>query len=139
MINPFDIVRLEGATPQVTPHLDRLKSIFNASFPMYEILPVILEEGLVELYDSQGWLDDELPPPGVAAPTLETLHNRISNLVREKGYEERITANITAALRTRIRQPDARLEGKNVRPASFNPLGGSVRQAGGDQSLPNGG
>jgi hypothetical protein len=101
-LNPFDIVRLLDATPQVTPHLDRLKSIFNASFPMYEILPVILEEGLVDLYDSQGWLEDELPPPGVAAPTLETLYNRISNLVREKGYEERITANITAALRTRI-------------------------------------
>jgi hypothetical protein len=101
-LNPFDIVRLPDATPQVTPHLDRLKSIFNASFPMYEILPVILEEGLVDLYDSQGWLEDELPPPGVAAPTLETLYNRISNLVREKGYEERITANITAALRTRI-------------------------------------
>ena len=101
-INPFDIIRLEGATPQVMPHLDRLKSIFNASFPMYEILPVILEEALVDLYDSQGWLDEKLPPMGVAAPTLETLANRISNLVREKGYEERITSNITAALRTRI-------------------------------------
>ena len=101
-INPFDIVRVDGATPQVTPHLDRLKSIFNASFPMYEILPVILEEGLVDLYDSQGWLEEELPPKGIAAPTLETLYNRISNLVVEKGYEERITANITAALRTRI-------------------------------------
>ncbi|MEN8241810.1 MAG: ATP-binding protein [Chloroflexota bacterium] len=101
-LNPFEIVRLEGATPQVMPHLDRLKSIFNASFPMYEILPVILEEALVDLYDSQGWLEEELPPLGVSAPTLETLHNRISNLVREKGYEERITANITAALRTRI-------------------------------------
>jgi len=101
-INPFDIVRLEGAMPQVMPHLDRLKSIFNASFPMYEILPVILEEALVDLYDSQGWLEEELPPIGVAAPTLESLSNRISSLVREIGYEERITSNITAALRTRI-------------------------------------
>lgn len=101
-LNPFDVVRLPGATTQVMPHMDRLKSIFNASFPMYEILPVILEEALVDLYDNQGWLEDELPPEGVGAPTLENLYNRISNLVREKGYEERITANITAALRTRI-------------------------------------
>jgi hypothetical protein len=101
-LNPFDIVRIPNATAQVMPHLDRLKSIFNASFPMYEILPVILEEALVDLYDSQGWLEEELPPEGVGAPTLENLYNRISNLVREKGYEERITANITAALRTRI-------------------------------------
>lgn len=101
-LNPFDIVQIPGATTQVMPHLDRLKSIFNASFPMYEILPVILEEALVDLYESQGWLEDKLPPDGIGRPTLEQLHNRISGLVRGKGYEERITANITAALRTRI-------------------------------------
>jgi hypothetical protein len=101
-LNPFDIVRLEGAIVQVMPHLDRLKSIFNASFPMYEILPVILEEALVDLYDSQGWLEEELPPEGVGCPTLRHLHARIGGLVRSKGYEERITNNITAALKTRI-------------------------------------
>ena len=101
-LNPFDIVRLKGAIVQVMPHLDRLKSIFNASFPMYEILPVILEEALVDLYDSQGWLEEELPPDGVGCPTLSNLHARIGGLVRAKGYEERITNNITAALKTRI-------------------------------------
>ncbi len=102
-INPFDIIRLKGAHTNVMPHLDRLKSIFNASFPMYEILPVILEEGLVDLYESQGWLeDDELPPDGAGAPTLSQLHARIGDLVAAKGYEQRITDNITAALKTRI-------------------------------------
>jgi hypothetical protein len=101
-LNPFEIIRMEGALTQVMPHLDRLKSIFNASFPMYEILPVILEEGLVDLYDSQGWFEDELPPDGVGFPTLSQLHARIGELVRAKGYEERITNNITAALKTRI-------------------------------------
>jgi hypothetical protein len=101
-INPFDIVQIPGATTQVMPHLDRLKSIFNASFPMYEILPVILEEALVDLYDSQGWMDETLPPDGIGRPTLEELFNRITAVVRSKGYEERISANITAALRTRI-------------------------------------
>jgi hypothetical protein len=101
-LNPFDIIRLPGAITQVMPHLDRLKSIFNASFPMYEILPVILEEALVDLYDSQGWLEDELPPAEVLCPTLGQLYNRITGLVRAKGYEQRITDNITAAMRTRI-------------------------------------
>lgn len=101
-LNPFEVIRLKGALTQVMPHLDRTKSIFNASFPMYEILPVILEEGLVDLYDSQGWLEDELPPEGVGYPTLSQLHARIGDLVRAKGYEERITNNITAALKTRI-------------------------------------
>jgi hypothetical protein len=101
-LNPFDVIRLPGATPQVMPHLDRLKSIFNASFPMYEILPVILEEALVDLYDSQGWLNESLPPENVLCPTLSQLHDRITGLVRAKGYEQRITDNITAAMRTRI-------------------------------------
>lgn len=101
-LNPFEIIRLPGALTQVMPHLDRLKSIFNASFPMYEILPVILEEALVELYDSQGWFEDELPPDGAGGPTLSNLHDRIAELVRAKGYEERITNNIVAALKTRI-------------------------------------
>jgi len=101
-LNPFDIVRLPGATTQVMPHMDRLKSIFNASFPMQEILPVILEEALVDLYDSQGWLDETLPPEGIGFPTLEQLYDRVSGLVRAKGYEQRITDNIIAAIRTRI-------------------------------------
>lgn len=101
-LNPFDIIRHKGAIVQVMPHLDRLKSIFNASFPMYEILPVILEEALVDLYASQGWLEDTLPPENVQCPTLGQLYDRITALVRGKGYEQRITDNITAAMRTRI-------------------------------------
>jgi hypothetical protein len=101
-LNPFDIVRIPEATAQVMPHLDRLKSIFNASFPMYEILPVILEEALVDLYGSQGWLEEELPPDEVQCPTLSQMHDRLSDLIRSKGYEERITLNITAAMKTRI-------------------------------------
>ncbi|MBN2117114.1 MAG: ATP-binding protein [Anaerolineales bacterium] len=101
-LNPFDIIRMPGALTQVLPHLDRLKSIFNASFPMYEILPVILEEALVDLYASQGWLENDLPPEDIQCPTLSQLHARVTGLVRAKGYEQRITDNITAALRTRI-------------------------------------
>ena len=101
-INPFEVIRIPGATTQVMPHLDRLKSIFNASFPMYEILPVILEESMVDLYSSQGWLEDELPPEDVQFPTLSQMHDRLTGLVRGKGYEERITMNITAAMKTRI-------------------------------------
>jgi hypothetical protein len=69
---------------------------------MYEILPVILEEALVDLYDSQGWLEEELPPEDVSCPMLSNLYDRVTGLVRAKGYEERITNNIVAALRTRI-------------------------------------
>ncbi len=101
-LNPFDIIQLPGASPQVMAHLDRIKSIFNASFPMQEILPVILEEALVDLYDSQGWLKEEIPDRQSVRPTLEQLYNSITPLVKARGYDERITGNIVAALKTRI-------------------------------------
>ena len=101
-INPFDIIQIPGAETQVMAHLDRTKSIFNASFPMQEILPVILEEALVDLYDSQGWLSDEIPDMNAERPTVEQLYERITPLVKARGYDQRITDNIVAALKTRI-------------------------------------
>ena len=101
-LNPFDLVIQPGAVTQVMAHMDRLKSIFNSTFPMQEILPVILEEGLVDLYGNQGWLADTIPGADIGRPMLDDLRNRIPDLVRSKGYDEKITSNITAALRTRI-------------------------------------
>ena len=101
-LNPFDIIQLPDASVQVMAHLDRVKSIFNASFPMQEILPVILEEALVELYESQGWLTDKMPGIEDDRPTIEQLHASISPLVKARGYDQRITGNIVAALKTRI-------------------------------------
>ncbi len=137
-LNPFDIIRLPGAITQVMPHLDRLKSIFNASFPMYEILPVILEEALVDLYSSQGWLEDELPPGNVQKPTLRQMYDRLTALVRGKGYEQRITDNITAAMRTRIGSLMRGWKGTLFQSSRFHPLAGPVRPAGGDQPAADG-
>ncbi len=101
-LNPFDLVMLPGAPTQVMAHLDRLKSIFNSAFPMQEILPIILEEGLIDLYENEGWLGETLPAADIGRPTLEQLQNRVQQLVRDKGYEQKIVDNIVAALRTRI-------------------------------------
>lgn len=103
-LNPFDLVWLsEDSTPQVLPHIDRVKSILNASFPMQEILPVLLEDVLFYAYTRpQNWLDDKLPPFDTPRPTLTQLLDQIQPVIRGKGYEERVTANLTAALTTRI-------------------------------------
>ena len=103
-LNPFDLVWLsEDSTPQVLPHIDRLKSILNASFPMQEILPVLLEDVLFYAYTHpQNWLDDKLPAFGTPRPTLTQLLDQIQPVIKGKGYEERVTANLTAALTTRI-------------------------------------
>src|SRR5207249_4697530 len=50
-INPFQFV---PGTNLIT-HLDHLKAIFNAAFPMYAAMPYLLEEALVEVYEERGW------------------------------------------------------------------------------------
>ena len=103
-LNPFDIVWLsEAATPQILSHIDRLKSILTAAFPMQEILPVLMEDILFDAYSSsRDWLSDQLPHFNTSRPTLSLLLDRIQPVIQGKGYEERIRANLTAALLTRI-------------------------------------
>lgn len=103
-LNPFDVVWLApDHTPQVLAHIDRLKSLLNAAFPMQEALPILLEDALFTAYSRpRDWLGDALPPFDAPRPTLSNLLDQIGPVVRGKGYEERVTANLTAALTTRV-------------------------------------
>lgn len=102
-LNPLDLVWLtDTEKPQVLTHIDRLKSILNASFPMQEVLPMLLEDALFDSYQRKGWFNDLLANYNMPRPTLSDLLNRIPDLVRGKGYDKPITANLTAALMTRI-------------------------------------
>lgn len=103
-LNPFDIVWLSSkTTPQILSHIDRLKSILTAAFPMQEVLPILLEDVLFYAYGRpQNWLADQLPPFETSRPTLSQLLDQVSLVIKGKGYEDRITANMTAALTTRI-------------------------------------
>ncbi len=104
-LNPFDLVWLsEETTPQVLSHIDRLKSILNGVFPMQEVLPILMEDLLFHIYSKCGkdWLSDQLPAFGTARPTLSHLVDSIQRVIQGKGYEERVRANLTAALQTRV-------------------------------------
>lgn len=103
-INPFDIVWLApDLEPQILAHIDRLKSILNASFPMQEALPILLEDVLFQAYTRpHDWLAETLPAFNTSRPTLTQLLDHIIPTIRGKGYEDRVTANLTAALTTRV-------------------------------------
>ena len=103
-LNPLDVVWLqEEIPPPVLAHIDRFKSVLNASLPMQESLPILLEEALFDTYGRLGWLDEEtLTDPQKPRPMLTDLLNCIGDTVRGKGYDKQITANLTAALQTRI-------------------------------------
>jgi len=103
-LNPLDIVWLsKQQQPLVLSHVDRLKSILSASFPMQEALPILLEDVLFAVYSKPfNWLEEQLPPFDTPRPTLRHMLDVVKDVIRQKGYEERVSANLTAALMTRI-------------------------------------
>jgi len=102
-LNPLEIVwPTEETAPPILSHVDRLKSIINASFPMQEVLPILLEEVLFWTYQVKGWLSQTPPAFGTPAPSLTDLVNIIDPHMRSKGYEKSIVENLSAALKTRL-------------------------------------
>lgn len=103
-LNPFEVIRPDPTyNPNILSHIDRLKSILVATFPMQEVLPLLLEDVLFHAYTHpNNWLAEALPAYKTPFPTLSQLADQIPLVVRAKGYEERITSNLTAALTTRI-------------------------------------
>jgi DNA helicase HerA-like ATPase len=92
-------------------HIDLLKSVFNAAFAMWTVLPQILEQSLHEVYRCYGWdsvrsenarIGDATPIPAEAFPTLADLHRTIASVVDRLGYEPNTTSELKAALLTRI-------------------------------------
>ncbi|MFD9007731.1 ATP-binding protein [Streptomyces sp. NPDC059552] len=115
-LNPFDIP--EGVS--VAEHVDLLRATFEAAFGMWVPLPHVLERCIHEIYSDRGWdlrtganhrLDDQALT-WAACPTLSDLAAKIPVVARSLGYEEKIAADIEAALSTRIRS--LRLGGKGA-------------------------
>ena len=105
-LNPFEVISLgNGSEPRVLSHIDRLKSAFAAAFPMQDILPVVMEHLLYDLYTSSNPMLDEGDPAYMKKgfPTLSTIdRDFIKDLMRSIGYAQENTQNISAALRTRF-------------------------------------
>lgn len=104
-LNPFEIIWLsKDQDPNVLSHIDRLKSTFAAAFPMYDILPVLMEDLLYTIYQNKttDWLT-AAPEYGVTkAPTLNSMSISVDKVIQNRGYEERIERNMKACFNTRI-------------------------------------
>jgi hypothetical protein len=117
-INPFQFV----PGMNLITHLDNLKAIFSASFPMYAAMPYLLEEAIVRVYEDRGWnltssrnsyCDMEAIVESwrsgqpdyryaVHLPTLTDLMVKIDEVVTSKGYSEEVMKNYAAALKARL-------------------------------------
>ena len=104
-LNPFELVWLDKSLePNVLAHIDRLKSTFAAAFPMYDILPVLMEDLIYTIYQNKttDWLGSE-PLFGVTRyPTLNGMSVSVDKVIDNCHYEERIASNMKACLNTRI-------------------------------------
>jgi hypothetical protein len=105
-LNPFEVL---PGTP-VLMHLDLLRSVFTASFGMWNPLPQILERCLYGIYEDRGWdvttgvndrLDDERHR-SLSFPTLSDLIAKVDQVIGTLGYDEKITSDMRAALLTRL-------------------------------------
>jgi DNA helicase HerA-like ATPase len=107
-LNPFQFAR---GYPVLT-HIDLLKAVFNASFPMYASMPYILEEAILDVYTDRGWdlassknryIDASVDDYAPYLPSLEDLYRQIDVVVERKHYAQQLSMDISAALKARIK------------------------------------
>lgn len=104
-LNPFEVVWLDkGQEPNVLSHIDRVKSSFAAAFPMYDILPVLMEDLIYTVYQNptSDWLTSEPVFGKTLPPTLNSMSVSVDKVLQHRGYEEKVERNMKACLNTRI-------------------------------------
>ncbi len=110
-VSPLRLNPLEAlpGTP-VGVHLDLLRSVFNASFGLWSVLPAVLEQCLHYVYEDRGWdtatnsnarLDEDADLTA-AFPTLSELAAKVDAVTQALRYDAESEATIRAALLTRI-------------------------------------
>lgn len=104
-LNPFELVWLKPEQEvNVLTHIDRLKSTFAAAFPMYDILPVLMEDLIYTVYQSKStdWLNSEPVFGKTMAPTLNSMSICVDQVIEHRQYEDKVQRNMKACLNTRI-------------------------------------
>ena len=111
-INPFEFPYKKGANGfHLQTHLDLLKSIFIAAFPMYGPMPYVLETAFYYIYQWHDWdfksghniyWDDASVDNSELFPTLDDLYNAIDHIVSIQGYSIDFQNDLTAALKVRV-------------------------------------
>lgn len=104
-LNPFELVWLDKKQElNVLTHIDRLKSTFAAAFPLYDILPILMEDLIYTVYQNKStdWLTQEPEFGKTLPPTLNSMSISVDKVISNRQYEERIERNMKACLNTRI-------------------------------------
>lgn len=101
-LNPLEV----PAGTAVATHLDLVRSLFTATFAMWDPLPQILERALHRSYADRGWdvtgnANDRLDATADRSstfPTLSELSDHGDEVIRESGYDPEAMGRIRGAL-----------------------------------------
>lgn len=102
-LNPFEPAQI-GPYRDLASRYERFCAILTASLPMADVLPLILQEAVYQhLIEeiSPRFLDADVPPR-TRYPGLDGIKEQAKKIMEARGYEERVRANLTAAVATRI-------------------------------------
>ena len=108
-LNPFEFDRRFP----LLGHIDLVKAVFNAAFPMYASMPYLLEEAILAIYEERGWdvaestnkyvkVADPAVDLGPYLPRLSDLHDKVEAIVSSKRYGAQLTQDLSAALKARL-------------------------------------
>lgn len=99
-INPFAFP--EGIS--TTQHIERLLSIFNTAWTMYDAMPAILKDALEKIYLDRGFdLYFGGKPDGAQFPSFSDLLEALPEVIQSSAYSNEVKGNYTGALVTRVK------------------------------------
>lgn len=103
-LNPFQPAAIAGAPIDMQTHCEKITALINATLPTGDILPVIMDEALyaylkekVEDFEEEEM--EQLPK----YPLLEGALSVAERILKNRGYEQRVTDSFVAALETRFK------------------------------------
>ncbi len=99
-LNPFELFKGEN----ISGHVDMIKATFTSAFPMEASMPQILEEAIYACYEDKGWdiSTNENNSGKEEFPTVSDLLRKMKDVVREKGFGERLQAEYEGSLVSRL-------------------------------------
>ena len=101
-INPFEFPE----EVHVYEHIDRLVEIFNACWPMYAAMPVVLKKAITDAYKKCGW-DLDLSIINTAYgiklfPTIKDVVSALQDYMNNSEYSEQTKGDYKGSIETRL-------------------------------------
>lgn len=103
-LNPFQPAAIDGAPIDMQTRCEKITALINATLPTGDVLPVIMDEALYaylleQVEDFEEEEMEQLPK----YPLLEGTLAVANKLLKARGYEQRVTDSLVAALETRFK------------------------------------